>query len=362
MATASGIEMPGYDILVGRGWIDGIGMIALDRATAHRYAVITDETVGALYADRVVESFRGQAPLVLRVPPGETTKTRETWAALTDQLLAAGVGRDSALIALGGGVIGDLTGFVAATYMRGIPYVQVPTTLLAMLDASIGGKTGVDTPAGKNLVGAFHPPRAVLVDLDVLATLPAAHRRAGAAEAIKHGVIADAEYFDRTTAALPTVLDDPASAAMRDLVWRSVEIKADVVRRDEREGGLRKILNFGHTLGHAIESLSGYALPHGEAIAIGMTLEARLAERLEIAEKGTAERVREAVDRAGLPSRIPQPLEAHAILAAARADKKARGGEIEYALPERIGTMAGSDRGWSVRAPDAEVLAVLRDG
>jgi 3-dehydroquinate synthase len=256
--------------------------------------------------------------------------------------------------------VGDLAGFVAATYMRGVPYVQVPTTLLAMIDASIGGKTGVDTSAGKNLVGAFHQPSAVIVDPDLLRTLPVEHFRAGLAEAIKHGVVADAGYF-RSVVAFAEAHPSPGGAGddLTDLVARSVEIKADLVRRDEREAGVRKTLNFGHTIGHAIELAADYRILHGEAVAIGMVLESELAERLGVAEPGTAALVRDAVGRASLPLAPPGKLSADAMLQATRGDKKGRAGRTEYALPRRIGEMAGGDHGWGTPVPDQLVRAVL---
>ncbi len=338
--------------------LDRAGELVREAAPAFRYAIITDDVVGPLYASRVSASFDAHAD-VLTVPAGEHHKTRESWARLTDQLLAAGFGRDTTILALGGGVVGDLAGFVAATFMRGIPVVQLPTTLLAMIDASVGGKTGVDTPAGKNLVGAFHPPSLVLSDPSVLQTLPAEQLRSGLAEAIKHGVIADERYFEHTVADLPVLLSRPSDTEMLHLIARSVEIKADVVARDEREGGVRKTLNFGHTLGHAIESESGYRLLHGEAVAIGMVLESALAERAGIAESATLRRVREAVERAGLPSSLPEGMDADRVLAATRSDKKARRGTVEFALPRRVGAMAGSETDWAVRVDDGDVLAVL---
>lgn len=341
------------------GALDRAGEMVREAAPAHRYAVITDEVVGPLYAARVVESFARERVEVLTVPAGEHHKTRESWARLTDQLLGAGFGRDTTVVALGGGVVGDLAGFVAATFMRGVPVVQLPTTLLAMIDASVGGKTGVDTPAGKNLVGAFHPPALVLSDPSVLATLPPEQLRSGAAEAIKHGVIADEAYFERVTADLPALLSQPRSTKMLELIARSVEIKADVVARDEREGGVRKTLNFGHTLGHAIESESGYRLLHGEAVGIGMVLESALAEQVGVAEAGTALRIREAVERAGLPVSCPAELGADRLLSATRSDKKARRGMAEFALPRRVGAMAGEETDWSIRVDDSSVLAVL---
>ncbi|HZS62014.1 MAG TPA: 3-dehydroquinate synthase, partial [Gemmatimonadaceae bacterium] len=330
-------------------------------APAHRYAVISDTNVAPLYGEQVRASLPTSSAL-LTIPAGESQKTRESWARLTDEMLAQGFGRDSAIIAVGGGVVGDLAGFVAATYMRGIPFVQVPTTLVAMIDASIGGKTGVDTPAGKNLVGAFHQPAAVLIDPTVLGTLPERELRAGLAEAIKHGVIADAGYFDRTVDALPALLSPggSTSAAMRSLIEGSVAIKSSVVARDEREHGLRKILNFGHTLGHAAEALSGYALLHGEAIAIGMAVESRLAERMGLAEAGTTEHIRMALSRAMLPSQLPSSLDPEQLVALTKTDKKARRGHVEYALPSAIGCMAGADSAYGIAVPDTEALAAAR--
>ncbi|HEX6535587.1 MAG TPA: 3-dehydroquinate synthase [Gemmatimonadaceae bacterium] len=351
------LPLRGYDVLVAPGALDDIGAVARRAAPAHRYAIISDDRVAPLYAARAAGSLGGAD--VLRIPAGEERKTRESWARLTDEMLALGHGRDSAIIALGGGVVGDLAGFVAATYMRGIPVVQVPTTLLAMIDASIGGKTGVDTPAGKNLVGAFHPPAAVIADPLTLDTLPMEHRRAGAAEAIKHGVVADGAYFDALATTLPEALAHPGSRAMRELILDSIRIKASIVERDARENGVRKTLNFGHTLGHAIESESGYRLLHGEAVGIGMVLEGELAERIGVAQRGTAERIREAVLRAGLPTHVPTDLSPERVLAATRSDKKARRGTVEYALPRRVGEMEQGDGGWGVPVSDADVLAVL---
>jgi 3-dehydroquinate synthase len=356
------VELPTYRVLIARGALADVGRIAASTSRAHRYAIIADETVAPLYAARVRSSLGEGRARLYAIPPGEAQKTRDTWAALTDSLLADGHGRDTTVIALGGGVVGDLAGFVAATFMRGVPYIQVPTTLLAMIDASIGGKTGVDTAAGKNLVGAFHQPLAVIVDPDVLRTLPPDHLRAGLAEALKHGVIADAAYFDDVATTAPAIIagDRAAGAALERVIVRSVSIKADVVRRDEREGGVRKTLNFGHTIGHAIELRSGFRLLHGEAVAMGMVLEARVAERIGVAEPGTSERVRAAVERSGLPAARPADQSPDEILAATRGDKKARQGVVEYALPARIGEMAAADRGWAVSVTDDIVLEVLR--
>ncbi|HET7585778.1 MAG TPA: 3-dehydroquinate synthase [Gemmatimonadaceae bacterium] len=355
------IVLPGYDVRIAPGALDQVAACAARCTSAHRYVIVSDDIVAPLYAQRLRAAFGARAELVT-IPSGEEHKTRETWGAVTDRLLALGAGRDSAIIALGGGVVGDLAGFVAATYMRGVPYVQVPTTLLAMVDAAIGGKTGVDTPAGKNLVGAFHRPAAVIIDPTTLATLPVHHRRNGAAEAIKHGVIADAEYFERVCTFLPT-LDtlDGREPELIALIARSVEIKAEVVREDEREqgGGRRRILNFGHTLAHAIERETRYAIAHGQAVAIGMVIEARLGEALGVTERGTSERIAGAVRSAGLADALPAGLDPLAVVRATREDKKARAGRVEYALPARVGAMASGAGGWSVPVSDDDVLAAL---
>ena len=353
------VAVGSYEVTIARGALRTIGDVVRSIARAHRYALITDSDVAPLYAEQARSSI-GSATGVFTIPAGEAWKTRESWASLTDQMLSAGMGRDTTVVALGGGVVGDVAGFVAATYMRGVPVVQVPTTLLAMIDASIGGKTGVDTAAGKNLVGAFHQPAAVIADPDVLRTLPSSHLRAGLAEAIKHGIIADASYLESVLAIGSTDLVHDANAdALVDLVARSVGIKAEVVRRDERERGLRKILNFGHTLGHAIELLMDYRLLHGEAVAIGMVLESALAESLAIAEPGTGAEVQRAVASAGLPTTVPAGLSIDSLVRATHADKKARAGQAEYALPSRVGAMAGEERGWSMAVADDHVAAVL---
>jgi len=319
--------------------------------------------VGPLYAQAVRDQFEAGTVEVLSVEAGETHKTRESWARLTDEMLAKGFGRDSTIIALGGGVVGDLAGFVAATYMRGVPVVQVPTTLLAMIDASIGGKTAVDTPAGKNLVGIFHHPTAVLVDPQVLATLPLRELRAGLAEALKHGAIADGPYLHDVASSASRLLSaaGPKSDSMLSLIVRSIEIKAGIVSRDEREEGLRKILNFGHTIGHAVELVSGFSLLHGEAVAIGMALESELAELVGVARVGTAATVKESLQSAGLPTALPPGFRGDAVVEAMRSDKKGRSGRLTFALPLRIGAMAGENTGWTVSVGDDQLREVLNE-
>jgi 3-dehydroquinate synthase len=349
-------------IRVTPGLLSEIGALARQLAPAHRYALITDSNVGPLYAKKVADQFDSGATGILTIPAGESNKTRETWARLTDEMLAKGYARDSAVIALGGGVVGDLAGFVAATFMRGIPVIQIPTTLLAMIDASIGGKTAVDTLAGKNLVGAFHAPAAVLVDPQVLATLPLRELRAGLAEALKHGVIADEPYLNAVASSAPGLLSPGGSKSdsMFSLIVRSIEIKADIVSRDELEEGLRKLLNFGHTIGHAVELVSGYSLLHGEAVAIGMALESELAEQIGLAQTGTAATVSNALHLAGLPTALPSGSDGDAVLEAMRSDKKGRSGRTRFALPLRIGEMAGADSGWTVSVSDDQLREVLK--
>ncbi|HEX2601971.1 MAG TPA: 3-dehydroquinate synthase [Gemmatimonadaceae bacterium] len=343
------------------GALEGVADLIAVAAPAHRYAIITDSNVRPLYADKVAAQLEKSGSDILIVPAGESSKTRDTWARLTDQMLARGFGRDSAVIALGGGMIGDLAGFVAATYMRGIPVVQIPTTLVAMVDASIGGKTAVDTYAGKNLVGIFHAPATVVIDPQTLATLPLREIRAGIAEIVKHGVIADEPYLRQVASALPEVLSTggQTSDTMLALIVPSVEIKAGIVSRDEREEGLRKILNFGHTIGHAVELVSGYSLLHGESVAIGMALEGRLAERIGVAQAGTAATITKVLQTAGLPTELPEGFDPDDLIRAMRSDKKGLSGKVRFALPLRIGAMAGSEAGWTVSVSDDQLREVL---
>ena len=345
-----------YPVLVEAGALERLGRIVDERLAGRRVAMVADDAVLALYrAGRLGPvTWAGET---LPFPPGEASKTRETWAALTDRLLGLGFGRDSGLIALGGGVAGDLAGFVAATYMRGVPYIQVPTSLLAMLDASVGGKTGVDTSEGKNLIGAFHPPVAVLSDPRVLATLPERDYRGGMAEAVKHGLIADREYFrwiEREVEAL--LRRDPE--VLEHLVRRSVEIKAEVVSADERETGRRAILNAGHTVAHALERATGYALPHGEAVGLGLIAECELATRMGRAAPAVGERVAGLLRHLGLPTRLPAPIGPGRVLEAMAADKKNRAARLRFALPSALGEMPSED-GWTVAAPEGEVAGAL---
>lgn len=340
-----------YPVHVEPGLLARLPALAAELLPRRRLAVITDRTVGRFVP-------HGLDVPTLIVGPGEGSKTRARWSALTDRLLDLGYGRDGAIVAVGGGVIGDLAGFIAATYLRGIPWLSVPTSLVAMLDASVGGKTGVNTRHGKNLVGAFHPPVAVLADPAVLASLHPAHLGAGMVEAIKHGIVADADYFAwiaENSAALLT--GDPA--LMAELVARSVTIKAGVVGADEREQGRRAILNAGHTVGHAIERVSDYGILHGDAVSIGLVVEALLAHRLGLAERALAPTIRLALERVGRPTTLAPEWSDDALLEAMAVDKKVRAESLRFALPAGIGAMAGADSNWTVPVSRDLVRIVL---
>ncbi|MBI5526400.1 MAG: 3-dehydroquinate synthase [Deltaproteobacteria bacterium] len=311
-----------------------------------RAAIVGDRTVIRLFGARVrreVAALAGE-PLLLGFAPGEKHKTRRTKAMLEDRLLAARFPRDGVIIALGGGISLDVAGFVAATYMRGVDTAYVPTTLLAMVDAAIGGKTGVNASEGKNLVGAFHMPRAVLSDTDFLATLPPDEWKNGLAEVVKHAVVADRSFFlwlgrNADAISTPSAIDPHA-------IRRSAEIKTAIVSRDEREKGRRAVLNFGHTVGHAIERASGYSISHGRAVAAGMLVETEIATGLCGFPRADSDRLAALLCRLGFgPSR---KLRVADLLAAMRIDKKGRRGEIRMSLPRRIGAMARSRAEWTV--------------
>lgn len=350
-----------YEVLVGRGALERLPEVLRAACPAASYAVIADHRVAELYGPKLMSLLEkaGLQTVLLEFPSGEWNKSREQWSELTDRLLDSRVGRDGAVVAFGGGVAGDLAGFVAATYQRGIPHVQLPTSLLAMIDSSIGGKTGVDVPAGKNLVGAFHQPRAVVADVELLATLPRAHLASGLAEAVKHGAIADAAYLATLENAKPLLARQ--LELLEPVVTRSVELKAALVARDERETGIRSILNFGHTVGHAVEAASGYELLHGEAVAIGMVAEAVMAETAGLAEAGTAARIRSILEACALPGSIPAHLDSDSLLELMEADKKTRGGVVRFAVPSRPGEACrGKDGNWT-HAFAAEVIRQALD-
>ena len=318
-------------------------------------ALIGDENVVALHGEGVADRLRAvvERVVVLSFPPGEDHKTRATKERLEDRLVAEGFGRNSCVVALGGGIALDVAGFVAATYMRGIPHVNVPTSLLAMVDAAIGGKTGVNTARGKNLVGAVHQPLSVLIDPDYLKTLQAEQWACGLAEMTKHAVIADPELFVWIEDHADLVATPPWRAGMYPL-QRCVELKGKIVERDELEAGRRALLNFGHTVGHAIEKAAGHGMDHGRAVAVGMLVEGRVAmARCGFPEQELS-RLRRCLGLLGLPTRPPQ-IPFGALLPFMAVDKKRRDGMTQLALPVRIGAMA-SDRGRYTLATDPELL------
>jgi 3-dehydroquinate synthase len=341
-----------YPVYVSSGVLSQLDDILARHLPARRLLLIADDGVDKLLRNGRLAGFAWKGDR-LTFAAGEQSKSRESWARLTDALLERRYGRDSGIVAVGGGVTGDLAGFVAATYLRGIPYIQVPTTLLAMVDASVGGKTGVNTPAGKNLVGAFYPPAAVVADPQVLTTLPDSAYRGGLAEAVKHGLIADADYFTWIEANVPTLLNREPET-LTHLVRRSVEIKAQVVGTDEREQGRRAILNAGHTVAHALEQISGYRLPHGDAVALGLVTECVLGEQLGVTPPGLSERLKLLLGRLGLPTRSSAPLERDALMAAMSSDKKNRERTLRFAFVAAVGRMHDAD-GWTTAADAAAV-------
>lgn len=357
------LSLHGARILIGASLdMAGAGMDAIrSAAKGARIAIVSDTNVGPLHATPLAGRLGVPESDRFQIPAGEVNKNRIEWTRLTNGMLNAGFGRDSVVVAVGGGVVGDLAGFAAATYMRGIPVIQVPTSLLAMIDAAIGGKTGVDTPAGKNLVGAFHHPTLVVADPAVLKTLPPRELRSGLAEALKHAIITSQAELDWLLANAKAMLhaEGPDQTVAGALIERNVRIKAAVVARDEKESGVRKSLNFGHTIGHAIEAASDYAMLHGESIAIGMRVEAMIAEALGLAAPTLAEQVTLAASALELRVQPSLPMTADAVLAATRTDKKARGGAVDYALAAGVGTMAAAGAGYGTRVSDDVVRAAV---
>jgi 3-dehydroquinate synthase len=347
-----------YDIVIGRGMRRELGARCRTLGLGTRCAVITDANVAKRYAKDAVASLQqaGFNPAVITVPAGETAKSLKTVQRCYDQLAAHRLERKSFVVALGGGVVGDLAGFVAATYLRGVPFVQVPTTLLSQVDSSVGGKVGVNLDAGKNLVGAFYQPRVVLCDLDALKTLPARELRAGLAEVIKYGIIYDAGLFTQLERDLPKLLKLEAKT-LAEVVARCCEIKAEVVGQDETESGLRAILNFGHTIGHGLEAISRYGkYLHGEAISIGQVAAAEISGVLNGLPQNDVARIADVFRRAGLPVSVELDSRDQAkLFAAIRLDKKVSGGEIKFVLAERIGKVV-----WGQNVPEDLIRETLQ--
>ena len=324
----------GYDVVVQPDGFDRLGEILAERGLIGMVAVIADSNVAPLYGPEVLESLRGAGckAQLLTIPVGEKYKTLETISSLWQGFLKAGLDRKSMVLALGGGVTGDLSGFAASTFMRGIQWVGLPTTLLAMVDSSLGGKTGCDLPEGKNLIGSFHSPRLVLSDPNALSTLPEDELRSGLGEVVKHGIIADPALFDLCSQGY-----DAVKINLPEIVRRAMAVKIKVIQADPFERGPRAALNLGHTVGHALENVSRYRLRHGEAVAIGMVVEARLAEKLKVAGSGLSEIIAEALQGLGLPVEIPSDMSHSDILCAMMYDKKKDSGMSRFALPAAIG-------------------------
>ena len=327
-----------YEIVIGRNILDRIGLILARGNFAKRYFILSDRNVAALHGKAVHDTLAvmGLDPELIEIPSGEAAKSIQTCLEVVEKLIQAGADRTSALIALGGGVVGDITGFIASTYMRGIPHIQIPTTLLSQVDSSIGGKTAIDLPTGKNLMGSFHQPKAVFIDLSFLQTLPEREFKSGLAEILKCGIIDDPALF----AALES---GAVEIARRDvdflekIIARTCQIKKGMVEMDETDKGMRRYLNFGHTIGHALEAESEYSLSHGESVSVGMIAAALLSARLNYLPSSEKERIAATVETLGLPHRVPDNSSTEGILSRLKVDKKKSGEKVNFVLLKKLG-------------------------
>lgn len=328
-----------YAILIGSDYLDRLGGLMKQAGLRGKVAVISNPTVAQLYLDPVHESLSGAGLEVtpILVPDGEEHKNLNSLAAIYDRLISERFERKSSLVALGGGVIGDIAGFAAATYLRGVPYVQVPTTLLAQVDSSVGGKTAVNHKEGKNLIGAFYQPKLVLIDVAVLQTLPLRELIAGLAEVIKYGVIEDPRLFELLERNVEKLVERNRELLI-EVIAKSCAIKSRVVEADEREEDYRAVLNFGHTIGHALEAVTEYKqLLHGEAVGVGMAKAARLSMRQGLLDRASYDRIVRLIERAGLPTEIPENVSVQSLIQSIEVDKKAAGGKIKFIMCEGIG-------------------------
>ncbi len=336
-----------YEIINAPGELSNLGHYLSQLKLGKKVLLVSNPEIFEFYGDIALNSLSKASfdVSVHLIPAGETHKTLDAISNIYDTALEKRLERSSTMVALGGGVVGDMTGFAAATWLRGINFVQVPTTLLAMVDASIGGKTGVNHPQGKNLIGAFYQPRLVFIDPLVLKTLPEREFRAGMAEVIKYGIIWDADLFGQLEQAtsLKTLADLPESL-LETIITRSCQAKVDVVSQDEKEAGLRAILNYGHTIGHAVESLTGYSqVNHGEAVAIGMVAAGEIAVKMGLWNREEAERQRVLIEKTGLPTEVPSELDTDAIIDTLQTDKKVKSGKVRFILPTAIGKVIITD-------------------
>ncbi len=348
-----------YEIYIGEDIVDRMGLIIAKNNWASRYIIVTDSNVHPLHGERVHAILREMDLKVdlIEFPAGETSKNIQTVLQIVDRMIGLGADRTSALIALGGGVVGDITGFVASVYMRGIPYIQVPTTLLSQVDSSIGGKTGIDLPQAKNIVGTFYQPKGVFIDLAFLKTLKPWEIGTGLAEVVKYGIIDDPDLFGLLEAEAEAI-KDLDRGLLEEIIARSCRIKKGIVEIDEHERGVRRILNFGHTIGHAIEAESGYSISHGDAVSMGMVAAALISERLKYLPSGDRERVISLIRSMDLPDRIPTTLSTDGIVSRIKRDKKKEGDTVHFVLLKKIGVpfVNGTVREGLIR----EVVEVLR--
>ncbi|HPQ44050.1 MAG TPA: 3-dehydroquinate synthase [Syntrophales bacterium] len=327
-----------HEIYIGHNILDRMGLVIAKGNTVHRYTVITDSNVSALYGEEilgVLKEVHVKADLI-EYPAGEASKNMDTVLTIVKELIHRGVDRSSALIALGGGVTGDITGFIASIYMRSIPCLQVPTTLMAQVDSSIGGKTGIDLPEGKNLLGTFSQPQSVFIDLRFLETLPDDEFNNGLSEVVKYGIIDDIDLFTLLEGKSGAIRDREPDV-LQTIVERSCKIKKGIVEIDEQDMGVRRILNFGHTIGHAIEAASGYRVTHGNAVSVGMIASARISEKMKYLPFEDRVRIQDLVRAAGLADHIPASIDTEEIIEKTRTDKKRERGSIHFVLLKKIG-------------------------
>ena len=351
-----------YKITVGSGFLTQLPKMLQKEHPASSYVIIADSVTAKLFGKKLLATLRraGCTSIMLSVPVGESSKSQKQKTALEETMLKAGVDRRGLVLALGGGVVGDLAGFVAATYMRGIPYIQLPTTLLAMVDSSLGGKTGIDTPQGKNLIGAFHQPKAVYADLDALESLGERELRNGLVEAAKMFMTSDAASFVFLEKNLDKALMKN-TGVLSEIISRAAAIKARVVGSDERESGERMVLNFGHTIGHALEKLSRYRIMHGQAVALGTLVEARIAQNRGRLSTGDYEAIKEILARLDVDCEMLRQFKSKHIVKATKGDKKSIGGQARCVILRKIGKVEEKDGRFVEAVSDAEVLKALKD-
>ncbi len=349
-----------YNILIGSNLFETLALELKNSQLAYKYAVVSDSNVSKLYFKKLQEAFNkeGLSCLLITIPAGEKSKNRKNKELIEDTMLENGMARDSAIIALGGGVVGDIAGFIASTYNRGIPYIQYPTSLVACVDSSIGGKTAIDTKHGKNLIGSFYQPGKVYIDINTLTTLKKQEIREGLAEIIKYGIIYDADFFDYISDNISEIFNYDMDV-LNKIIKRSCEIKGFVVEDDEKESNLRKILNFGHTVGHAVEQLSGYSISHGSAISTGMVIEAQIAAKSNILSIESIKMINEIFSSAGLPTELKSNVDRSKIIETMKLDKKARKGNIEFALPKKIGEMYKDNESYGIKIEENLIKEVI---